>query len=355
MKTLLILIPFTFFAQVTFAASTIKPEMQEDSLKSVTHCVGRFLVDLPETARYTGGRFSHAYTEIEVEPKTLDAFHKEVIHAEREMEGLKHGDSSPLLVDVLRPTDDSSVLAHWKHETSIQAIVDGYRWLNGKRYRFRRVVTGRKIQEGTRWMTDFITRVRPLDGTIPTARGFCIPGAIILDDENAYPESAVFYFEFDDKRDITLDINTDVNEGAPPESLLSRKPGVFSALGILGAVFGGLRTISEGDRNIGNMAGQQWLITAPNDRGHRGHLFTWETPGAKQEILLPQVRIDLESAKYGQGVEPGPASLNDKEMLKLWDRILDTFRLRPADKSSNASSDTGPSSSSPSSARPLPL
>jgi len=54
-------------------------------------------------------------------------------------------------------------------------------------------------------------------------------------------------------------------------------------------------------------------------------------------------------------VEPGPASLNDKEMLKLWDRILDTFRLRPADKSSNASSDTGPSSSSPSSARPLPL
>lgn len=297
----------------------------------VTHCIGRYLVDLPETARYTGGRFNHAYTDIEIEEKEQEGFVEEVDLAEKKMVGLTHDGNSPLLVKSLRPADDSRILAYWKHETSIQAIVDGYRWLNGKRYLFRRTVSGPKIEEGIALMADLISQVRPRDAQVPTAGGFCIPGAIIPDNGRTYPESANLYFEFKDKRDITLDISTTVNKGDPPESLISRKPGVMSVLGVLGATLGGVRTIKAGDRKIGNMAGQQWLLTAPNDRGHRAHLFTWEAPGARRDKLHPQIRFDLESAKYGQGVEVGPASLGDKEMLKLWDSILATLRLRPTD------------------------
>lgn len=320
----------------------------------VTHCVGRYLVDLPAQVYFRAGRFSYAYSEIEIETKSQDGFLEEVSVAEKKMAGLTHAGNSPLLVKSLRPADDSRILAYWKHETSREAIVDGYRWLNGKRYLFRRIVSGPKIEEGTAWMTNFITRVRARDGNIPTVRGFCIPDAIILDDGRTYPESVDSYFEFKDKKDITLDISTTVNEGNPPETLLSRKPGVMSALGTLGATLGGMRTIKEGDRKVGDMAGQQWLISAPNDRGHRAHLFTWETPGDRRAKLRPQVRIDLESAKYGQGVEPGPASLNDKDMLELWESILGTLRLRPTDDEGSTSPDAKPAPRT-GAAQPLPL
>jgi len=327
---------------------------QQNSAQVVTYCVGRYLVDLPAEAYLRGGRFDHAYVEIEVESMPHDKFLEEVNTAEKSMEGLTHEGNSPRLVKSLRPADGSRVLAYWKHETSIGAIVDGYYWLNGKRYLFRKVVTGSKIEEGTALMTRFISRVRPLEGGIPSAPGFCIPNAIVLDDGRTYPESTTLYFEFKNKKDITFDISTKVNEGNPPESLLSRKPGVMSALGILGATLGGLRTIREGDRKIGDMSGQEWLIAAPNDRGHRAHLFTWETPGARRDKSHPQIRLDLESAKYGQGVDPGPASLNDKDMLKLWESILGTLRLRPTDNDGSTSSDAKPAPQN-SAAQSLPL
>ncbi|GJI96622.1 hypothetical protein RugamoR57_33400 [Duganella caerulea] len=305
----------------------------------ITYSIGRYLIDLPAEAHYRGGRFSYAYTDIEIEARTQEAFLEEIRSEEKKMKGLTHGGDSPLLVNVLRLGDDSSVLAYWKHDTSREAIVDGYRWLNGKRYLFRRIVSGPKIDEGTAWMKNFISLVRPLNGEISVSRGFCILDAIILDDGRTYPESADLHFEFQHKKDITLDISTSVNEGNPPESLLSRKPSVMGALGTLGATLAGVRTIKEGDRKIGDTAGQQWLITAPNDVGHKAHLFTWEAPGATRDKMHPQIRVDLESAKYGQGVEPGPASLTDQEMLKLWEKILNSLRLRPTDDGKSSTAD----------------
>jgi hypothetical protein len=327
---------------------------QQTSGQMVTYCVGRYLVDLPSEAYLRGGRFDHAYVEIEVEPMTHEKHLQEIGAAEKKMEGRKHEGKDPLLVKTLRLADGSRILAYWKHETSLGAIVDGYYWANGKRYLFRKVVTGTKLDEGTALMTKFVSRVRPLDGGIPSAPGFCIPDAIILDDGRTYPESTTLYFEFKNKKDITFDVSTKVNEGNPPEPLLSRKPSVMSALGILGATLGGLHTIKEGDRTIGDMSGQEWLITAPNDRGHRAHLFSWEAPGVRRDKSRPQIRVDLESAKYGQGVDSGPASLSDQEMLKLWDSILGTLRLRPTDNTGSTTREPKPSPLT-SATDPLPL
>lgn len=43
------------FSIATAREQTMKHPTPE---KFVTHCVGRYLIDLPETAKYTGGRFT---------------------------------------------------------------------------------------------------------------------------------------------------------------------------------------------------------------------------------------------------------------------------------------------------------
>ena len=101
------------------------------------------------------------------------------------------------------------------------------------------------------------------------------------------------------------------------DALLSRKPSVFSGLGILGAALGGIRNIKEGDRKIGDHPGQEWLMKAPNDQGQKAHLFTWEAPGLQGDELHPQIRIDLQSGNFDGGIEPKPISLSDKQMLEL--------------------------------------
>jgi hypothetical protein len=106
---------------------------------------------------------------------------------------------------------------------------------------------------------------------------------------------------------------------------------VFSGLGVLGATLGGISNIKEGDRTLGDHPGQEWLMKAPNDQGQKAHLFTWEAPGLYRDALHPQIRVDLQSGNFDGGLDPKPISVTDKEMLELWDKILNSLRLRPTD------------------------
>jgi len=300
-----------------------------DFERSVTHCVGRFLIDLPADAEYVGGNYEYAFARVESRPMERDEFQKEVETIESELRNGKHKSGTSLLLSKATSGADMQVLGYWGNENRSSVVeISGYRWLQGRRYLVHKRATYDKLESAVSRMGTTISMLQTWGASPPTARGFCVEHAIFADEGRSDNESLNIRLRLKEHPGIVVDVATNLNAGAPPESLLSRKPGTLSALGILGATLGGLRNIKEGNRTIGDHPGQEWLMKAPGDHGQKAHLFTWEAPGLQGDALHPQIRIDLQSGNFDGGLEPKPISMTDRQMLALWDQILNSLRLR---------------------------
>ncbi len=320
--------------------------MNPDEKKTwTTHCVGRFLIDLPADAEYAGGYYEYGFAKIERQPMDHGAFRQEVDSFEKRLRNTKHKSGAPLLVKQVAPDENTRLFGYWMSKSQ-DVVVDiaGYRWLNGQRYLVRAIADSDQVEGAVADFRAMLANLQAMKNDAPTTKGFCIEQALIADEGTSKNENLNMRFRLKNSPDIVLDIATNRNTGKPPESLLSRKPSVFSGLGMLGATIGGISNIKEGDRKIGDYPGQEWLLKAPNDHGQKAHLFTWEAPGLYRDALHPQIRFDLQSGNFDGGLDPRPISMTDKQMLELWDRILNSLRLRPTDDENGAGGKSSPQS-----------
>lgn len=73
----------------------------------------------------------------------------------------------------------------------------------------------------------------------------------------------------------------------------------------------------------------------------RAHLFTWETQGeGTLDTLL--ITIEMSSGRNDANGNPQKTQLTNEQAIALWDRIVGSFRLRPAGGAPAKSSDVGP-------------
>jgi len=313
--------------------SASESAMNETGLgRVVTHCVGRFLIDLPEEAEYVGGHYEYGFTTIERESMARATFLQEADALEKRLRETLHISGTPLLLKKAVPDENTRIFGFWLDRDARVVVKNwGYRWINGMRYLVQNSADPDRLEGSMMRQGIILASLQEMQSNVPTSKGFCIERALIIDDGTSKNEALNMRFRLKDHPDIVLDVATRRNTGEPPESLLSRKPSVFSGLGILGAALGGIRNIKEGDRKIGDHPGQEWLMKAPNDHGQKAHLFTWESPGLYRDALHPQIRFDLQSGNFDGGLAPGPISMTDKQMLGLWDQILNSLRLRPTE------------------------
>lgn len=323
---------------VNAASASKSKEPKEQAMKTTensqwtTHCVGRFLIDLPPDAEYVGGQFEYGFAKIERRAMDHGEFVKEVDSFEKRLREAKHKSGTSLLLKRDALDENSRVLGYWDREDQDVAVdLSGYRWINGQRYLARSGADPDRLDGAAMRLRTILTSLQPMQTNAPATKGFCIAYAMIADDGSSKNENLNMRFRLKNHPDIVVDLATNRNAGKPPESLLSRKPGVFSGLGLLGATLGGIRNIREGERKISDHPGQEWLLKAPNDQGQQAHLFTWEAPGLHRDPLHPQIRIDLQSGNSDGGLDPIPISMTDQQMLELWEKILKSLRLRPTD------------------------
>ena len=322
------------FLQAANAETIRKTKGQSMSTASTTpfnsRCLGRFLLDLPEDAEYEGGRYEYAFTSVEMQRMSYEQFLKEVESLETTLRNTKHKSGTTLLLKKASASEQSRVLTYWPDfNADVLTKTSGFRWIDGMRFLVQATADPDKTDIATTHVDSILSHLNARGSEVPTVPGFCIAHAIVTDEGSSKNESISSRFRLKSKPDIVIDILMKRNPGTPPEPLLSRKPSVFSALGVMGATLGRISTIREGDRKIGGMPGQEWLVQAPNDSGHEANLFTWETPGLRRDALNPQVRIDLKSANDDGGRDPSRASLTKPQMLELWESILTSLRLRP--------------------------
>ncbi|SFL64215.1 T6SS immunity protein Tli4 family protein [Rugamonas rubra] len=180
--------------------------------------------------------------------------------------------------------------------------------------------------EETRELEQIINQIKPLaDGEIPSEPGFCIERGIIREPLTAKQHERVKMFVgFNDHRDISITFDTEAGlkgdlpllERSAQNSVRLANPSVFHLL---------RRRV----RNIGAIEGQEYLERVRENDGVECHSFAWEAIHYdKKNVYKPQLELRLGDG-FGRPGEQLNASLSDKAVLELWDKMLSSLRVRP--------------------------
>ncbi|RAM62949.1 signal peptide protein [Herbaspirillum rubrisubalbicans] len=301
-----------------------------------TFCTGHFLLDMPAGSVLSGGNYRYDFARLD-KPKamSLEEFETEMVAKEKKLRSIKHESEPSLLRLLIKPDPHSWIFVYWERAfiTSI-AQVDGYRWIDGTRYLFKTEAGMSKPPTGTKsYQDDAVERMRAtLAGLrkrsthdIPTEPGYCFEGGFIANPEWENEEAGI---------DIDIAGHPDafvsvwfypLSMRAHSQPLLDRMGGVLQMLGRMAT---SVHVLRRGDRQVGPYKGQEFLVTAPNSGGMRGHSFIWETEG-EGTLDTPALKIELTTGHRAKDGNPQKTRLTDEQAMKLWDDVLNSFRLRP--------------------------
>lgn len=160
---------------------------------------------------------------------------------------------------------------------------------------------------------------------IPKEPGYCFEGGFIANPEWEIEEAGI---------DITIAGHPDafvsvwfypLARSAHSKPLLDRMGGVLQTLGQMAT---SVHVLRKGERQVGPYRGQEFLASAPSSRGMRGHKFIWETEG-DGTLDTPALKIELTTGYRDKNGNPQQTRLTDEQAIKLWDDVLNSFRLRP--------------------------
>ena len=291
--------------------------------------MGRFLFDVPAGSRLTGGNYKYDFIDIEpVKAMTHDEFALDVDNFESNLRAANNEKTQKsMLLRSVRPDEYTRILIAWKSDFSTAlASISGYRWIDGRRFLFQDEVDDDKQEVGMSRMREVLSGLRTrTDTDIPTDPGYCFAGGFIANPEWKNEEAGVD-FRIAGHPDTLLSVwFYPLSRYKHDRPLLERMGGMVQFLGNLAT---SVRVLRKGDRQVGPYPGQEHLASAPGSNGMRGHAFVWETQG-DGTLDTPAIKIELTTGyRDGKGNQQ-KTSLTDKEAMKLWDDVLDSFRLRP--------------------------
>ena len=182
---------------------------------------------------------------------------------------------------------------------------------------------------------------------IPSEPGFCIEKGFIADDgKTPQHEYAELNFRFKQWPDVTVSVYSRTNGDKLEDSLLTRikKPLPLE----FAEAAKGIKTFRQGKRVIGPHQGEEVLDALPTGHGYPVHHFVWDVAGEPRSIFTPHIHIELGTGS-GRSINQRymQPSLTDKQAIELYDRIVNSIRLRPttpgktSDAGNNPNSDSG--------------
>ncbi|UNH26586.1 T6SS immunity protein Tli4 family protein [Moellerella wisconsensis] len=150
---------------------------------------------------------------------------------------------------------------------------------------------------------------------IPTEKGICIPYGFIHDDGQEYKFKLSILFK---NSQFAWAIVMDNLLGSEDDSLLERSSEVKPIMRQLGA-----STLKKGTVHYNNLAGEEWLISGVED-GDKKYRFQYNANEKNVTYLQPLVLILL----HNSGILT-VKDYTDEQMVEIWDRVLQSFKVRP--------------------------
>ncbi len=304
--------------------------------KTKTVCVGRFLIDLPEDAKFTLKMANLDGFDITRQLETAEQFARWLFERETKlgetlnMLGHKNVELSK---EIRGPDFSGRIFVHSRyrsydvqddrrvyHET---VTIEGHLNKNGQTYRFY----SEGDQPGRIAVAASMMRqlVSLRQDELSTAPGFCLDGALIAGTGgNERHESVTMFASLPGHPDLALAfwMNTGLDEG---KGLLERDAASTDAFTRVRS-----QTLRAGTRTIRNLEGEEVGVRTIEMNFTTNFSFAWETRGSTNNILVPRLLLELDTGiSPHAGGKPVQSSLSEEAAVQLWDRVLSSVRIRP--------------------------
>ncbi|NBF13459.1 hypothetical protein GV818_32970 [Pseudomonas sp. Fl4BN1] len=294
----------------------------------ITHCYGRFLIDLPPQAEINVGYYlwGSSIKALDDTPTSLAA---KVDQREMELKSQRHKKiQSSMFLRRLDLGGGAAGLLSWSSEASTAMYrLDTYLVSKpeGRAYYRKGEISVDRERRGIEIATSLARNLRSREpNEIPTEPGFCIDRAYIAGD-SFQSERFGIGVTFPEHPGAFLSFRS--STGAEQNRLLDRVGGFLMGAAKMVA---GIETLRKRERG-GAVAGEEYLL-AGSAKGQRAYTFLWEAQGKDKSISEPHLKAELsveERSSDEHGNPPAPTFKSDKAALELWDAIIDSIRLRP--------------------------
>lgn len=309
------------------------------------HCVGRYLIDMPEDTLVSGGAKIQGVT-IESEIISQDVYQKDIANRGSELRGQKSIDAYPFLYaddEVDGPNTHYFIHRGGVSKDPGNRVFEAYKWDHGYRFKFRidgtdflhpdqtqdplvkQIGIKSDVPEKTHLIFDLVKRLRWREsGEIPMEPGICFLGAF-LPGKATGRESAWAQFVLEKNPDVSLIFKDDFG-GRNTATLLQRSDQIVADLKAVGG-----RAIRKGTFLLPSIDAEEWLFAGKRNTGVQGTKCLLEansiTSNSKSSLLTLELDTGSSNAFMQENIKS--ASMSESEAVALWDVVSRTLRPRP--------------------------
>jgi hypothetical protein len=300
-----------------------------------THCFGRFLVDLPLETVLQGERDDYQGRRIDSEEMGWPDFQK-LIEERRLQWKTKSYEVENSTLDKEIQIDKYGIIfaGHLEAFGSTSYSMDTFKWDKMRVFRTSGGAYGSDdIETLLEKFSAYVRSVRyRFPHEIPAEQGFCIKDGFIADNgDTGIYESTDAIFRLKDHPDVKIELHGALYFRETP-SLLERQKNAR-----LDERFPGqIKRVREGKTMINAMPGEESLTYYPSDdKTGIAQNFVWETQGELKNPRKPYIRLGITTGDASPGIT-GVSSLETRDVLRLYEAIVKTIRLRPTQEAAPA-------------------
>jgi hypothetical protein len=326
-------------ARQTMASPTNRIEALFKNVRTV--CVGRFLIDVPSTASTS---FGLLWIPLEVDRYPGQAHELDTVLAES-AENLKaelYLATGPLrgTANDLGRVIDGAVKG--------QKTFIGLSRMSGHYYAINSyvpvgndvfVLHGNNLADPSNYQADLTQlnetaiRITPRNTETLTESGFCIDGALIKDASVQEVERVHFGIQLAEFSDVVVSLsmvmkNIEVKSDKLEPRFREAEQAAIKSDG--GAWHKRIKFLRRGTRAMTPWTGDEILMhVPPHARDGHAHQFMFVALGEPKNIYIPTLDVSLNTGVQDNRRGAVAPSITDEEALYLWDRLLNSLRVRP--------------------------
>ena len=334
-------------AAAVLDSQTLKPQeaqqMAHATGKMRTICVGRFLVDMPESAEINLTQPRIGGFEISTFNETEAEFQKRVIERESQIRKTPDWRGGDANLESTREVKTSSGLVGkiFIHSRTVVEGTQGNGLGKVERYRHEGISTEALVHghgisidlfyenRALELVDDLPTLVNQLvanpDNRIPSEPGFCIDRAYVRDPLSAdQGEQIMMFARLPKHPDVKFTFISAAGLKPDTRGVLARNDAVNASLPWAERMR--VSRLRGAGREIDGIQDEELVELVVEDNDAHVHSFWWEVNGTEDNLFVPHVVLQMNTGN-GNRV-PVPSSLSNRVALGLWDKILSNLRLR---------------------------